>query len=189
MAEVFMTTIYVIIGFVLLIAGRRALWLSLMGGVFVATTQLLNHYLFDMQASTITLIAAAASLAVLVLYLFIEKTTIFILGIVGGGLAGIIVVNSFFILPTDPLVQSLIAFLVGGAIGLLLIQLLFQWTMVLFSTLMGAYLASSLIVELPLFRLTAMALLVIVGLSIQTRLLRHKKSEKNRSFDAYQTAD
>jgi hypothetical protein len=184
-----MTTIYVIIGFVLLIAGRRALWLSLMGGVFVAATQLLNHYLFDLQASTVTLIASGISLAVLVLYLFIEKTTIFILGTVGGGLTGITVVNSFLILPTDPLVQSLIAFMVGGAIGLLLIQLLFHWAMVVFSTLMGAYLVSGVISELPLFRLTVMALLVIAGLFIQTRLLRHKRSGKNRSFDAYQTAD
>ena len=184
-----MATIYVIIGFVLLIAGRRALWLSVMGGVFVATTQFLTHFLFDIKASTITLIAAATSVAVLVLFLFIEKTTIFILGSIGGGLAGIVLANAFLNLPTDPLLQSSIAFILGGAIGLLLIQLLFQWTMVVFSTLMGAYLASSLIVELPLIRLTAMALLVITGLCIQTRLLRHKYRENNHSFDSYQTAD
>jgi hypothetical protein len=184
-----MTTIYVIIGFVLLIAGRRALWLSVMGGVFVAATQFLTHFLFDMEASTIKLIAAGASLAVLVLYLFIEKTTIFILGTIGGGLAGIAMVNSFVILPADPLLQYFIAFLAGGALGLLLIQLLFQWTMVVFSTLMGAYLVSSVIVELPLFRLTVMALLVIAGLFIQTRLLRAKKTGRNLPFDSYQTAD
>jgi len=184
-----MTTVYVIVGFVLLIAGRRALWLSLMGGVFVATTQFLTHFLFDMNASTITLIAAGASLAVLALYLFIEKTTIFILGAIGGGLAGMITVNTFFTLPTDPILQSFFAFLLGGAIGLLLIQLLFQWTMVVFSTLLGAYLISGMINHLPLFRLTAMVLLAIAGLFIQTRLLRHKRSERKPSFDSYQTAD
>ncbi|HET60225.1 MAG TPA: hypothetical protein ENN32_07645 [Chloroflexi bacterium] len=184
-----MTTIYVIIGFVLLIAGRRALWLSVMGGVFVATTQFLSHFLFDMKASTITLIAAGASLAVLALYLFIEKTTIFILGAIGGGLVGIITVNSFFSLPTDPLLQSFVSFLAGSALGLLLIQLLFQWTMVVFSSLMGAYLVSGVIGELPLFRLTAMGLLTIAGLFIQTRLFQRKRSERNPSFDSYQTAD
>jgi len=184
-----MTTIYVIIGFVLLIAGRRALWLSVMGVVFVATTQFLTHFLFDMKASTITLIAAGASLVVLVLYLLIEKSTIFILGAIGGGLVGIITVNSFFSLPADPLLQSFVSFLAGSALGMLLIQLLFQWTMVVFSSLMGAYLVSGVIGELPLFRLTAMVLLTIAGLFIQTRLMRQTRPERNPSFDSYQTAD
>lgn len=184
-----MTTIYVIIGFVLLIAGRRAIWLSLMGGAFVVSAQLLSFFLFDLNTSTIMLIAAGVALVVLVLYLFIEKATILVIGVIGGGLAGIIMVNSLFTLPVDEVIQSTMAFLVGGAIGSLLIQRMFQWSMVVFSTLMGAYLVSGLLDHLPLFRLTAMVLLVVAGLFIQTRLLRSQKNERNHRFDSYQTAD
>lgn len=184
-----MITIYVIIGFMLLIAGRRALWLSLMGCAFVISAQLFSYFLFDLNSSTITLFAAGVALVVLILYLFIEKATIMVIGVIGGGLAGIIIVNSLLNLPVDQVIQTTMAFLVGGAIGSLLIQRLFQLTMVVFSTLMGAYLISGLLVHLPLFRLTAMVLLVIAGLYIQTHLLRANKSGQNRPFDSYQTAD
>lgn len=189
MAEVSMTTIYVIIGILLLLAGRRALWLSIMGVVFVAANQLLHHFLFDLSAATVTLMAAGISLAALVLYLLLEKAALFILGAIGGGITGVFTVNSLIAFNMDPLVLSTIAFLLGGVIGLLLVHWLFQWAMVVLSTLMGAYLVSGSINHLPLFRLTAMAMLVIAGLIIQTRLLRAKKPEQNLPFDSYQTAD
>lgn len=171
-----MVLITILVGAALIILGRKALWLGVFSGTFLAATQLLQYILFDQSESTIWIVSAVIAAITLLIYLTLEKAMVVILGAVGGGFLAFSLCNAMNFVTTDTFSSKFAVFVAGGLIGILLLKLVFEWAMKTFTALIGAYLISSLLIGQPIFQLLALVSLVILSIAIQrnnTAKLKH----------------
>jgi hypothetical protein len=159
-----------IIGSILLVAGRKLFWL-LVGGIgFIVGVQLATRFF---NGNEVTVIVAGIVLGIIfaLLAIFLESIAIGVAGFLGGGY---ILLNIAGMLGWDQGVLPWIIFAIGGIIGVILVSLLFNWALITISSLAGA----SLIVSA--FGLTAATAglvyigLVIAGVLIQGAILRNE---------------
>jgi hypothetical protein len=162
-----MTLISILIGIALIILGRKALWLGVFSGSFLGASQLLTYILFDQGETTIWILSAIIAGIALMLYLTLEKAMVVILGAVGGGFLAFSVCTATSFMSTDTFPAKFAVFVAGGLFGILLMKIVFEWTMKAFTALIGAFLISSFLVGQPIFQLLALVLLTIIGLAIQ----------------------
>lgn len=162
-----MTLLTILIGIALIILGRKALWLGIFSGSFLAASQILSYILFDQAESTIWILSAITAGIILMVYLTLEKAMVVILGVLGGGFLALSVVNPLNIIATDTFPAKFAVFVAGGLIGVLLMKIVFEWTMKSLTALIGAYLISSFLIGQPIFQLLVLVVLSIVGIAIQ----------------------
>ena len=162
-----MTLITILIGIALIILGRKALWLGVFSGSFLAGVQLLSYVLFDQPESTIWILSAIAASFILMLYLTLEKAMVVILGALGGGFFAFSICNASGFLAADTFSSKFAIYVAGGLVGILLMKLVFEWTMKAFTALVGAYMVSSFLIGQPIFQLLALVVLAIIGITIQ----------------------
>ncbi len=161
-----------VIGSVLLVAGRKLFWF-LVGAIgFVAGVELAHRFF---HGSEVTTIIAGVVLGIIfaLLAIFLESIAIGIAGFIGGGY---ILMTLAGMAGLDPgSVWTWVIFGVGGILGVILVALLFNWALITISSLAGA----SLIVAA--FGLTAATAglvyfgLVIAGVLIQGAVLRNEE--------------
>ncbi len=162
-----MTYLIVLIGSILIIFGRKAIWLGIFSGVLIASNQILSYILFDQPETTTWIIAGIIASISLVLYLTLEKAMVILLGSIGGGFLAFTIIKSFHFTFNDTFITKLAIFLAGSLIGILLLKLIFEWAITAFTSLIGAYLIASLIVGQPLIELFLLFILTAVGIAIQ----------------------
>jgi hypothetical protein len=162
-----MIIIKIILGGMLLLSGRRLFWL-LVGGIGFLAGSYLASILFQ-GASEWVLLTIALVIGVIgaVLAQFLQKVGVGLAGFILGGMA------------LSGLVASMLGgsglpewatFLIGGGMGILLTIILFDWSLIILSSLAGAWMIIS-VVSLP-FPIMALIFLVLffVGLTLQFRL-------------------
>ncbi len=156
-----------ILGLVLLVAGRRLFWL-LVGAIgFVIGVMLANQF-FHGSELTVVLAGLVLGLIFALLAIFLESVAIGIAGFLGGGyvllsIAGMLGLNQ----TTNNNLMTWVIFAVGGVIGVILVALLFSWALITISSLAGA----SMVVSA--FGMTAAtAGLVFIGLVIAGVLIQ-----------------
>ena len=128
-----------IIGSILLVAGRKLFWL-LVGGIgFIVGVQLATRFF---NGNEVTTIVAGIVLGIIfaLLAIFLESIAIGVAGFLGGGY---ILLNIAGMLGWDKGVLPWIIFAVGGIIGVILVTLLFNWALITISALAGASLIVS----------------------------------------------
>ena len=102
-----------------------------------------------------------------------QKLAVGIVGFAAGGRLAVGVGATFFV---DYASYYWLTFLVGGIIGAILLVALFDWALVLLSSLIGAHLITSAIV-LPQTGATILLIaLTVVGIIIQASLLRRRRA-------------
>jgi hypothetical protein len=107
-----------------------------------------------------------------ILAVFIQSLAIGVAGFFGGGY---ILLGFAGMLGLDRGIVSLIVFILGGVIGVLLVMWLFDWALITISSLAGA---SMLVQALHLQRDAGgvlLLILVIIGVSVQGAILRTEK--------------
>jgi hypothetical protein len=165
-----------VLGAILLVAGRRLFWL-LVGGIgFIIGVQLATRFF---HGSEVTMILAGLVLGVIfaLLALFLESVAVGIAGFLGGGYVLLSVAG---LLGFDRGVLTWVVFVIGGILGVILVGLLFNWALITISSLAGA----SLIVAA--FGLTAATAglvyfgLFIAGVLIQGASLRNEGHVRER---------
>ena len=164
-----MTLLIIVIGLILLLLGRKALWLGVFAAVFLGASTLLEYILFDQPTTTIWIASSILAATSLVLFFAVEKAMMILLGALGGGFGAYLIISASDIVSLDTLITKASVFLIGGLLGILLIQGLYNWLVTVLSTLIGAYLVASLIQGQPIFKLAAVVILTIIGISIQTK--------------------
>jgi hypothetical protein len=156
-------------GIGLLVLGRKLFWLfvGLIGfiwGIHAATN------LFPGQPEWIVLaIALMAGVLGALIAVFLQWLAVGLAGFLAGGyitvrllhVAGLTTGNMYWII-----------FLIGGIIGLILIIFLFGWALIILSSLVGAGLITESIPAVHSGSLILFFVLVIVGILIQSRLIR-----------------
>jgi len=163
----------IVFGAVLLTLGRKLFWLFV-AGVGFAVGMFVTPLLLPDAPQGVTL-AAAVALAVLgaVLAITMQKIAIGLVGFTAGGLIALWLLQA---LALDLGAMQWLAFIGGGILGALLLAALFDWGLILLSSLVGANLVVSGVgglIGLPENLLPIMFLVVFgLGVLIQARLMK-----------------
>jgi hypothetical protein len=161
--------ISVCIGIALLFFGRRLFWLLVAAVGFAAGVELAPWLVHE--PSSILVITAALVLGFIgaLLALFLQKIAIAIVGFVAGGRLAVAIIAAFLVQHETTFALT---FLIGGIIGGLVFLLLFDWALIVLSSLVGAYMITGAI-TLPQTGATIIfILLAIIGIFVQTGLSR-----------------
>jgi hypothetical protein len=159
-------------GTVLLLAGRRLYWLFVAAIGFLAGLELAPRFLPQQPDLVIAIIAAVVALAGALLAIAAQALVIGIAGFLAGAAAAALLLRTLG-LGGDGVVLAVS--LVAGVIGALVSFLVFDWALIVLSSLAGASLivgeAAGLVTLPDLVPLALVIALAAVGVLVQARLL------------------
>jgi len=163
-----MIVVNILIGLVLLVAGRRLFWL------FVACVGFASGYHYAQQMGAIhspililILAVAAGALGAIIAILF-QKAAIVIAGFAAGGYIGLILFDQFVGLTTQ---MVWLPYIIGGIIGAIFLFLVFDWALIFLSTMTGATLIVQTAAFTPWIEIALFFGLVVVGMFFQTQAM------------------
>ena len=163
-----------VLGIILLVAGRRLFWL-LVGAIGFVIGVMLATRFFPTDQLTMVLAGLVLGLIFALLAIFLESIAIGIAGFLGGGYVLLSMAGMLGLVQNNENgLTTWIIFAVGGVIGVILVALLFSWALITISALAGA----SMVVSA--FGMTAATAglvfigLVIAGVIIQGTALRRE---------------
>jgi len=167
-----------VVGIALILFGRRLFWLFLAGTGFAVGAWLSVMFL-EGQSDAVKLVAAIALGVVVALVAF--KAQKIAVGL-GGFLAGAYVGNALHLaFPFN--VPGWVAPIVGGILGAILLAALFNWALIVLSSLLGAAVIFPHVTLAPPWPIVVFVVLLTFGLAIQSRqyALRKAPPEKKKS--------
>jgi hypothetical protein len=167
------TVLPFIVGAIILFFGRSLFWLfvavaGFLGGYYLAKNNLDLH-----PQTTLVVVACIVGVICAVISIFLQKLAIAIAGFFSGGYLAMNLAYA-----TGLQVPMMVAFVVGGIIGALLVWVIFDWALILLSSLTGALLITQ---GLQQYKLTDMVILIafvvllIIGIAVQAAQLRKPK--------------
>jgi Domain of unknown function (DUF4203) len=161
----------VLIGAIILFFGRRLFWLCVAAVGFAAGMQVAPHLMHEPTPVLQLSIAVVFGFIGALLALFLQKVAIAVAGFLAGGKLAMALVAAFF---AEGARYPGISFVVGGIIGAILLLALFDWALIVMSSLVGAYLIGQTIV-LPATGATILfVVLVAVGIAVQAAAFRRR---------------
>jgi hypothetical protein len=158
----------IVVGVLLLFLGRKLFWLfvgaiGFVVGTEVATTMLPPH------SEWVLIVGVVLGLIGALVAILVQKVAIGVGGFLAGGYFLMIVLQAWEMQAPQ---YSWVAFLVGGCIGAALMFFVFDWALILFSSISGAHLITQ---SLALHQMEATALfllLVVIGVGAQGKTNR-----------------
>jgi uncharacterized membrane protein YeaQ/YmgE (transglycosylase-associated protein family) len=161
-----------LIGAVILFFGRKLFWLCVAAVGFAAGVEIAPHLVQEPSPLLALTVALVLGLIGALLALFLQKIAIAVLGfLTGGKLAGAIAA-AFFVQYAE---HSTIIFVIGGIIGAVLLLVLFDWALIVVSSLVGAHLIQSSIVLPPSGSTIVFIGLAVLGVLVQATSLRRSQ--------------
>lgn len=127
--------IELVLGAVLLVAGRKLFWLLVAGVGFIIGLALVPLILPGRPEWVVLVGAVVLALAGAMLAVLAQKMAVSVVGFLGGGWLALWLLR---LLAGDPDGLQWIAFIAGGIVGVVLLLTLFEWGLVLLSSLIGA---------------------------------------------------
>ncbi len=161
-----------ILGVLLLFFGRKLFWLFIGAAIFIAVMTLVPRY-FPHHDSLIFYIAVGVGLVAAVVGVFLQKIALRVAGFLAGGFLFFSLWEDFAALNSLP---WWLPFVVGGLLGALLLSVLFEWALIVLSSLTGAYLITEGLSLSASTHLAALVVLALIGIVVQGRM----KKGKNR---------
>lgn len=159
-------------GLALLVFGRKIFWLFVAAVGFVAALTFLPKVLPDVTGWTALAIGLAGCLLGALLALFVQRLAVAMAGFAAGGFFLVNIVEIFHIQTGS---NFWIPLIIGGLIGGALMMLIFDWSLIVLSSGLGAYLFASELHLSDTMELVATLILVIVGIAVQARGMKKKK--------------
>jgi hypothetical protein len=162
------------VGVVLLFFGRRLFWAFVAAIGFVAGLYLVVNVL-HLQPQWLTVVAAVAAGAIgALLAVFLQRLALGIAGFIAGGYFAVSLVNMYELSLTR---VDWIAFLIGGIIGSLLVAALFNWALIILSSLNGAMLITQAADISRTYNTILLIFLILVGIAVQVTWMNRSKPE------------
>ena len=163
----------VLIGVVVLFFGRKLFWLCVAAIGFAAGVELAPRLVQEPSVLVSLTIALLLGIIGALLALFLQKIAIAVLGFLAGGKLAGAIAAAFFVHYAQ---HSAIIFVIGGIIGAILLLALFDWALIVVSSLIGAHLIQSAIV-LPASGSTIVFIgLAVIGILVQAASLRGSRA-------------
>ena len=165
-----------LVGLLLLVLGRRLYWLFVAGVGFLYGLKLAPLLMPEQSETVIVIVALVLALVGALVAVVATKVVLGAIGFVaGGGIAVLLLGN----LGIDRVV-ALAIYLIAGVIGAVLLLVLFDWTLIVLSSLAGASLivmsAERLLQMPPIAGTVIVLVLAAIGALIQAGLWRRRRS-------------
>ena len=158
-----------LIGIVILLFGRKLFWLCVAAVGFVAGVELAPHLVTEPSPLLQLTVAIVLGIIGALLALFLQKIAIAVFGFLAGGKLAGAIAAAFFVHYVH---YSAVIFVVGGLIGAILLLTLFNWALIVISSLIGAHLIQSAIVLPPTGSTIVFLGLAVIGMVVQAASLR-----------------
>ena len=158
-----------LIGIVVLFFGRKLFWLCVAAVGFLAGVELAPHLVNEPSTLLLLTVAIVLGLIGALLALFLQKIAIAVVGFLAGGKLAGAIAAAFFVHHAE---YSTIVFVVGGILGAILILVVFDWALIVVSSLIGAHLIQSAIVLPPSGSTIVFLGLAVIGMLVQAASLR-----------------
>ena len=129
------TIVPIIAGIVLLLFGRRLFWLFVAIAGFLAGWSFARENLDIHPESSLLLVAVVVGLISALIAMFLQRAAAAIAGFFSGGYLGL-----YLAIALGYKSGGTMAFVIGGVIGAILLWVIFDWALILLSSLMGAVL-------------------------------------------------
>ena len=159
----------VIVGVAILLFGRKLFWLFVAALGFAVGVELAAFFMRDPPAWMTLLVALGLGILGALLAILLQKFAIAIAGFIAGGRAASAGLAAFFI---DHSHYRGITFVIGGILGALLLLALFDWVLILLSSVEGAHLIGNGIVLPQSGSVILFCALVVIGVVVQGSMLR-----------------
>jgi hypothetical protein len=163
------TIVGVLIGVVVLFFGRKLFWLCVAAAGFALGAEIAPHFIQEPSSILGLVVALVFGVLGALLALFLQKVAIAVLGFLAGGYLAGAIGAAFFIHSAQ---YYTIIFLVGGIIGTFLLLAVFDWALIVVSSLVGAHLIQSAIVLPPTGSTLVFVGLAIIGILVQAASFR-----------------
>ena len=168
-ANISVPVIGVIVGTAILLFGRKLFWLFVAALGFAIGVEIATYFMRDPPVWMTLVIALGLGILGAVLAIMLQKLAIAVAGFIAGGRLASVLLAAFFV---DYSHYRGITFVIGGILGALLLLALFDWVLILLSSVEGAHLIGNGIV-LPQAGATILfCALVLIGVIVQGAMLR-----------------
>jgi hypothetical protein len=132
-----MSIVNAIVGIVLLLLGRRLFWFFVAASGFAAGMFVAHEHLKLQSDALVLAIALLSGVIGALLAFFLQKLAVSVAGFLAGGFVGMTLAS---LSNSDAMMWA--GFAVCGILGALLLLVVFEWTLIILSSLLGAALVS-----------------------------------------------
>jgi hypothetical protein len=156
----------ILLGLAILFFGRRLFWLFVAGVGFLVGVTLAPYLPGDLSATGSTVVGLICGIIGAVLAFFAQKIAIAAAGFLAGGYAAMTFLSRTGVVEGE---ADWILFLAGGILGALLLQFVFEWSLIALTAIVGAIIV---VQPLPLGSVLSTVLilvLAILGFIVQAR--------------------
>ncbi len=149
-----------LIGAVILLFGRKLFWLCVAAVGFAAGVEIAPHLVHEPSPLLALAIALVLGLIGALLALFLQKVAIAVLGFLAGGKLAGAIAAAFLVHYAQ---HSTVIFVIGGLLGATLLLVLFDWALIVVSSLIGAHL---IVYQSAIALPQSGSIIVFIGLAI-----------------------
>ncbi|MFL6589251.1 MAG: DUF4203 domain-containing protein [Chthoniobacterales bacterium] len=164
--------ISVIIGAAILLFGRKLFWLFVAALGFAVGLEIAAYFMKEPPQWMTLLVAIGCGVMGAMLALLLQKLAIAVAGFIAGGRIAWALAGAFFV---DHAHYRGITFLVGGILGAILLLALFDWVLILLSSIEGAHLISTGITLPEKGTMILVIALAVIGVIVQGSMLRRSR--------------
>jgi hypothetical protein len=164
--------ISVIIGAAILLFGRKLFWLFVAALGFAVGLEIAAYFMKEPPQWMTLLIAVGCGVIGALLAIVLQKIAIAVAGFIAGGRIAWALAATFFV---DYTHYRGITFVVGGILGALLSLALFDWVLILLSSVEGAHLIGNGITLPEKGAMILFIALAVIGVIVQGSMLRRSR--------------
>ena len=164
--------LYAVIGILLLVGGRKFFWFFVGAVGFITGFTLADHFLGTeslIMSLSAGIIIGAIGVAIAV---FLQGFAIFVAGFLAGSYIAYMIVTSFGIISQE---MFWISYIGGGIVGAILLFLLFDWALIILSSIAGGSIITEAFILKPTMETAIAIVLALVGIFIQAKILLNEK--------------
>ena len=166
-----LAVITLLLGVGLLFAGRKLFWLFVGAAGFMTGVSLVTNGGNASEPFAI-IVGIVVGLVFAALAMFFKSLAIALAGFIGGGALALTLAGWFGV---DATLPSIVFYIIGGVIGVIVVGQLFDWAVIILSSIIGGGMVVDAINLDGTIAMLATFFLVLVGISAQSRDLGDKK--------------
>jgi hypothetical protein len=169
-----MVILQILVGIAVLALGRKLFWLFV-GGVGFVSGAFLAARVFSEQPAWVTLLVAlGAGVVGALLALFIQRLAVGLAAFLAGGY---VAANVLTLGGWSPDVPGWLLYVAGGILGSVLVGILFDWALIVVSSLIGSLVVVQSVQLEPAVMIVLFVVLVAAGIAAQAQMMRREKAK------------
>lgn len=158
-----------VIGVAILLFGRKLFWLFVAAVGFALGIQIAPYLVHEPSAVLALTFALVLGFAGALIALLLQKVAIGVVGFLVGARLALALASAFLVNHAH---YDVVTFVIGGILGAIFFLALFDWALIVFSSIEGAHLIQSAIPLPPTGTTILLLALVVAGIVFQASMMR-----------------